>query len=282
MSNSLSRFLIPLVLLIGLFYASTFIVDQTQYAIQIRLGKPIQTYLEPGLYFKVPFISRIFYVDNRLLTYDADPGSIITKDKKEMVVDNYSRWKVIEPLKFYETVRNVTGAQARLDDIIYSQLREELGQHTLIEIVSGNRREIMGKIEENAKKGALSFGISIEDVRIKRADLPDANSLSVYGRMEAERRQEANRYRSEGEEKALEIRSQADRERVELLAQAQKTAEEIKGEADAKALKTYADAYRQDEEFFEFLRSHEAYRNSLTKDSTLILDAERPFFKHFQ
>jgi len=211
---------------IGIVYLSTFIVDRTQYAVEIRLGDPVSVHMEPGLKFKMPFLTKVFYVDNRLLSYDADPGSVFTEDKKEMIVDAYSKWKVSDPLKFYETVRSLMGAQSRLDDIIYSQTREVLGKHTLVEIVSGNRIDIRDTITSNSKKAAESFGIEIVDVRIKRADLPEANSLAVYGRMEAERRRQAKLYRSEGEERSLEIRSAADRDRIKILAEANKIAEE--------------------------------------------------------
>ena len=266
----------------GVFYLGTYIVDKTQYAIEIRLGDAVATVTDPGLEFKVPFITRIFYVENRIQDFDADPGSVFTKDKKEMIVDTYSKWRVEDPLKFYQTVRTVSGALARLDDIIYSQTREILGKHTLVEIVSGNRKEIRETISINSRKNAEKFGIEVIDVRIKRADLPQSNSLAVYGRMEAERKREAKRYRSEGNERALEIRSAADRDRINILSEAKRIAEEVRGEADAKATKTYADAYSKDPDFFAFLRSHDVYRETLQEDTTMLLSAERPFFKHIK
>ena len=266
----------------GVFYLGTYIVDKTQYAIEIRLGDAVDTVTDPGLEFKVPFITRIFYVENRIQDFDADPGSVFTKDKKEMIVDTYSKWRVEDPLKFYQTVRTVSGALARLDDIIYSQTREILGKHTLVEIVSGNRKEIRETISINSRKNAEKFGIEVIDVRIKRADLPQSNSLAVYGRMEAERKREAKRYRSEGNERALEIRSAADRDRIKILSEAKRVAEEIRGKADAKATKTYADAYSKDPDFFAFLRSHDVYRETLQEDTTMLLSAERPFFKHIK
>ena len=266
----------------GVFYLGTYIVDKTQYAIEIRLGDAVDTVTDPGLEFKVPFITRIFYVENRIQDFDADPGSVFTKDKKEMIVDTYSKWRVEDPLKFYQTVRTVSGALARLDDIIYSQTREILGKHTLVEIVSGNRKEIRETISVNSRKNAEKFGIEVIDVRIKRADLPQSNSLAVYGRMEAERKREAKRYRSEGNERALEIRSAADRDRIKILSEAKRIAEKVRGEADAKATKTYADAYSKDPDFFAFLRSHDVYRETLQEDTTMLLSAERPFFKHIK
>ena len=278
-SFSTNLLIIAGAIIVGIVYLSTFIVDRTQYAVEIRLGDPVSVHMEPGLKFKMPFLTKVFYVDNRLLSYDADPGSVFTEDKKEMIVDAYSKWRVQDPLKFYETVRSLMGAQSRLDDIIYSQTREVLGKHTLVEIVSGNRIDIRDTITSNSKKAAESFGIEIVDVRIKRADLPEANSVAVDGRMGAERRRQAKLYRSEGEERALEIRSAADRDRIKILAEANKIAEELKGTADASATEIYASAYELDPDFFEFQRSHDAYRHSLREDTTLLLSSDQPFFR---
>ncbi len=269
-------------LAIGTIYLSTYIVDKTQYAIEILLGDPVDIVMEPGLNFKLPFVTRIVFMENRLQDYDADPGAVFTKDKKEMKVDTYSKWRVSDPLKFYETVRTTNGAHARLDDIIYSQTREILGAHTLMEIVSGNRKEIRESITLRSRKNAEKFGIEILDVRIKRADLPEQNSQSVFGRMNAERRRQAKLYRSEGEEESLKIRSDADRERVEIIAEAKKINEETRGGADAKATKIYADAYQKDMDFFKFLRSHDVYRNSLQEGTTLLMDANSKFFKYLK
>jgi membrane protease subunit HflC len=221
-------------------------------------------------------------MENRLQDYDADPGAVFTKDKKEMKVDTYSKWRVSDPLKFYETVRTTAGAHARLDDIIYSQTREVLGQHTLVEIVSGNRKEIRESITLRSRENAKNFGIEILDVRIKRADLPEQNSQAVFGRMNAERRRQAKLYRSQGEEASLRIRSDADRERVEIIAEAKKINEETRGRAEAKATKIYADAYQQDSDFFKFLRSHDVYRDSLQEGTTLLMDADSDFFKYLK
>ena len=271
-----------LLLVVAAIYFSTYIVDRTQYAIEILLGDPVDIIMQPGLNFKVPFVSRIIFMENRLQDYDADPGAVFTKDKKEMKVDTFSKWRVSNPLKFYETVRTTTGAHARLDDIIYSQTREVLGQHTLMEIVSGNRKEIRESITERSKKNAENFGIEILDVRIKRADLPEENSQSVFGRMNEERRRQAKLYRSQGEEESLKIRSNADRERVEILAEAKKVSEETQGLADAKATKIYADSYQKDSDFFRFLRSNDVYRNSLKEGTTLLMDADSKFFKYLK
>ena len=283
MKFNLSSLLIGVIIVLaGVFYLGTYIVDKTQYAIEIRLGDVVDTVIEPGLQFKIPFISRIVYLENRIQDFDADPGPVFTKDKKEMKVDTYSKWRVKDPLQFYRTVRTVEGALARLDDIIYSQTREVLGRHTLNEIVSGNRREIRKMITVRSRENAEKFGIIVTDVRIKRADLPESNSLAVYGRMEAERKREAKRYRSEGNEKALEIRSEADRDRIKIISEAKKISEKTRGEADAKATLTYAEAYSRDPEFFTFLRSHDVYRETLQEDTTMLLSTERQFFKHLK
>ena len=273
---------IGILIIAGAIYLSAYIVDKTEYAIEVLLGDPVDIVMEPGLNFKLPFVSRIIYMENRLQDYDADPGAVFTKDKKEMKVDTYSKWRVSKPLMFYETVRTTAGAHARLDDIIYSQTREVLGQHTLMEIVSGNRKEIREDITLRSRQNAENFGIEILDVRIKRADLPEANSQSVFGRMNAERKRQAKLYRSEGEEESLKIRSDADRERVEILAESKKINEETRGEADAVATKIYADAYQKDSDFFKFLRSHDVYRNSLLEGTTLLMDAESKFFKYLK
>jgi len=283
MSGKLSKFGgIIILLAVGTIYFSTYIVDKTQYAIEILLGDPVDIVMEPGLNFKLPFVTRIIFMENRLQDYDADPGAVFTKDKKEMKVDTYSKWRVSDPLKFYETVRTTNGAHARLDDIIYSQTREVLGAHTLVEIVSGNRKEIREAITLRSRKNAEKFGIEILDVRIKRADLPEQNSQAVFGRMNAERRRQAKLYRSEGEEESLKIRSDADRERIEIIAEAKKINEETRGGADAKATKIYADAYQKDTDFFKFLRSHDVYRDSLQEGTTLLMDANSKFFKYLK
>ena len=273
---------IVILIIAGAIYLSAYVVDKTEYAIEILLGDPVDIVMEPGLNFKLPFVSRVIYMENRLQDYDADPGAVFTKDKKEMKVDTYSKWRVSNPLKFYETVRTTGGAHARLDDIIYSQTREVLGQHTLLEIVSGNRRQIREDITLRSRQNAENLGIEILDVRIKRADLPEANSQSVFGRMNAERKRQAKLYRSEGEEESLKIRSDADRERVEILAESKKINEETRGEADAVATKIYADSYQKDSDFFKFLRSHDVYRDSLKEGTTLLMDAESKFFKYLK
>jgi membrane protease subunit HflC len=261
---------------------SLFTVDQTQQSIVIELGKPIEGVRGPGLHFKRPFIQQVEYFENRILLYDASPTEILTKDKKNLVVDNYTKWRIIDPLKFFKTVRNEAGAQSRLDDIVYAQLRVELGQHDLSDIVSTTRNEIMAIVTEKSREHAKEYGIDVIDVRIKRADLPAQNEKHVFGRMKAERERQAKQYRSEGTEESQKITAKADMERSIIIATAQKEAEQIKGAGDAKAIKIYADAYGKDMEFFEFVRSLEAYKKTLKTDSTLVLRPDSKFLKHIK
>jgi membrane protease subunit HflC len=259
-----------------------FIVDQTQQAIVIMMGKPMKGTYGPGLHFKLPLVQQVVYFEKRILLYDAAPTEILTKDKKNLVVDNYTKWKIVNPLKFYTTVKNVRGAQARLDDIVYAHLRVELGQHNLSDIVSKSRSEIMATVTDKSVKRAQDYGIAVIDVRIKRADLPEQNEKHVFDRMRAERERQAKQYRSEGEEESKKITAKADMERTIILAKAYKEAEQTKGEGDAKSIKIYADAYQKDFKFFEFVKSLEAYRKSLKSDTTLVLTPDSEFLKYLK
>ena len=257
-------------------------VDQTESALVVQLGKPVKAITAPGLHFKKPFIQQVIKFDNRLLLYDAAPSVIITKDKKNLVVDNYAKWKIVDPLRYYQTVKNETGAQSRLDDIIFSNLRQELGKHDLVDIISKTRASLMGTVTEKTNAAAKVFGIEVVDVKIKRADLPPENERAVFERMRAEREREAKRYRSEGEERALGIRAKADREKTILLSEAARKAEVLKGEGDAVATKLYAQAYTKDPEFFYFLKTMEAYKKTLGDRDTLVLTPESEFFRYFK
>jgi len=267
--------------LIVIFVGSlaVFTVDQTQQAIVIQLGKPLSGTYGPGLHFKVPFIQQVVQFERRILLYDATPTEILTKDKKNLVVDNYTKWVIEDPLRFYTTVRNENGAQSRLDDIVYAQLRVELGQHDLSDIVSTTRDIIMTKVTKKSAERAKDYGIHVVDVRIKRADLPEQNEKHVFGRMKAERERQAKQYRSEGEEESKKITAKADMERTIILAKAYKESEQMKGEGDARAVKIYADAYQKDLQFYEFIRSLEAYKKALRNDAKLILNADSEFLK---
>ncbi len=279
MNKSIAVFGIVVVLALLALPQFLFTVDQTESALVLELGKYKRTILEPGLKMKIPFLQQVIFFDNRVLEYDSAAKGIITKDKKNLVVDNYAKWKIKNPLKFYQTKRNEIGAQALLDDIIYSSLRQELGKYTLSQVVSENRSHIMEDVTRDTNEKALSFGIEVLDVRIKRADLPPENEKHVFGRMQAERQQEAKKYRSEGEEVAIKIRAEADKERTILLAEAKREAEELKGEGDAMATKIYAAAFQKDREFFEFIRSMDAYKTSLGEKTLLVISPESEFFR---
>jgi len=259
-----------------------FVVDIIQTAIVVQLGKPVRTVTEPGLKFKIPFIQNVIKFDKRLLDYDSQPQDVVTRDKKALVIDNFAKWRIVDPLKFYEAFRTEQVARARLDDIIYSELRVDLGQHDLTEIISQTRSEIMSTVTKRANIKALEYGIEIVDVRIKRADLPEQNEKAVFTRMQAERGREARRYRSEGSEAAQKIRSEAEKDKEILLAEAYKKQQQLMGEGDARAFRIYAEAYGQDPEFFGFIRSMEAYKKVLNKETMLVLTPDSEFFKHLQ
>lgn len=272
---------IVLVIVIVIVLAgSVFTVDETEQAIVTRLGKYVRTVSEPGLGFKVPFVEKVHKFEDRVLEYDAAAAPIITSDKKHLVIDNYARWRIVDPLKLYQTVRDESGAQARLDDIVFSEIREELARHTLTEIVSVNREAIMEKVHKQCDNKAREYGIEVMDVRIKRADLPGEVAHSVYARMKAERQRIAKKYRSEGEEEAVKIRAQTDKEKTILLAESYRIAEKLKGEGDAEAIKIYAEAFEKDPEFYAFVRTLKAYEKSLKRDTTIVLPSDSELFQY--
>jgi membrane protease subunit HflC len=272
---------IVLVIVIVIVLAgSVFTVDETEQAIVTRLGKYVRTVSEPGLGFKTPFIEKVHKFEDRVLEYDAAAAPIITSDKKHLVIDNYARWRIVDPLKLYQTVRDESGAQARLDDIVFSEIREELARHTLTEIVSVNREAIMEKVHKQCDDKAREYGIEVMDVRIKRADLPGEVAHSVYARMKAERQRIAKKYRSEGEEEAVKIRAQTDKEKTILLAESYRIAEKLKGEGDAEAIKIYAEAFEKDPEFYAFVRTLKAYEKSLKRDTTIVLPSDSELFQY--
>jgi len=266
---------------LGLFQ-SVYIVDQTQRAIVLQLGKPVGDDKGPGLHFKIPFVQNVIYFDHRILEYDAPPAEILTKDKKNLVVDNYSRWRISDPLLFYRTVHNIEGGRSRLDDIIYAELRVSLGRFTLTEIVSSDRAEIMTQVTDKANSLLKDYGILVLDVRIKRTDLPPENQKAIFGRMRAERERQAKQYRSEGRELGVKISTGADKERAIMLAEAEKKAEVLKGEGDARATEIYAASLGQDPEFYKFVRSLEAYKNGLIKNTRLIMTPENDFLEYLE
>ena len=275
--------IIVIVLLIVIAIAlagSLFTIDETNQAIITQLGKYVRTVTEPGLHFKLPLLQNVHRFEDRVLEYDADAAPIITSDKKHLVIDNYARWKIVDPLKLYQTVRDESGAQARLDDIVFSEIREEVARHTLTEIISVNRESIMEKVHKQCDQKAREYGIEVLDVRIKRADLPAEVARSVYARMKAERERIAKKYRSEGEEEAVKIRATTNKEKTIMLAESYRLAEGLKGDGDAEAIRIYAQAFEKDPEFYSFVRTLEAYQRSLLKDTTIVVPSNSEFFKY--
>ena len=269
---------LPVLGLVGL--SSIFIVDETQQVVILQLGKPVRTIVEPGFNAKLPFPfqERIVF-DDRLLEYDSPPEEILSKDKKSLIVDNYVRWKIVDPLQFLKTVQAIPTAKSRMDDIVYSELRRELGTHDMVEIITQNREEIMDVVTKASNEATLSYGISVIDVRIRRVDLPSENEESIYARMEAERKRQANKFRSEGSEEAQKIRAATDRDKTIILADAYKEAEKIRGEGDAKAVQVYARSYSSDPKFYEFVRTLDAYKKVVDDKTTLVLPSDSKLFK---
>jgi modulator of FtsH protease HflC len=257
-------------------------VAETEQAVVTQLGRPVRLVTTPGLHWKVPFLQQLTFFENRLLDYDTAPAPVITRDKKNLVVDNYAKWQISDPLKFLQTVQNEAGAQARLDDIIYSKVREQLGLHDLVEVIATQRDTIMRAVTLGSHEAATAYGISVVDVRIRRADLPPENAQAVYGRMRTEREREARRYRSEGQEEALKIRAETDKQKTILLAEAYEQEQSIRGEGDAAAIRIYAAAFQQDPDFFDFVRTLEAYRKSLKGKTTLVLPPQMEFLRYLR
>ena len=276
--KKLLTILLPILAVVG--FSSIFIVDETQQVVILQLGKPVKTVTEPGLNVKLPFpFQEKITFDDRLLEYDSPPEEILSKDKKSLIVDNYVRWKIIDPLQFLKTVQAIPTAKSRMDDIVYSELRRELGTHDMVEIITENREEIMDIVTRQSNAATLAYGISVVDVRIRRVDLPAENEESIYARMEAERKRQANKFRSEGEEEAQKIRAATDRDKTIILADAYKEAEKIRGEGDARAVQIYARSYSADPKFYEFVRTLDTYKQVVDDKTTLVLPSGSKLFK---
>jgi len=270
--------LVGILVLLGL--TTVFIVDQTEQVVILAFGKPVRNITEPGINMKVPFpLQEKIKFDDRLLEYDSPPEEILSKDKKTLIVDNYVRWRIVDPLQFLRTVQAIPTALSRMDDIVYSELRRELGTHDMVEIITENREKLMEIVTFNSNKATLDYGIEVLDVRIRRVDLPAENEESIYARMEAERNRQANKFRSEGEEEAQKIRASTDRDKTIILADAYKEAERIRGEGDAKAVEVYANAYSADPKFYEFVRTLDMYKKVVDDKTTLVLPADSRLFK---
>jgi len=279
----LGKFILPLIFVIGLVvYLSLFTVKEINQAIVLQFGDPKKIITTAGLQFKIPFIQNVVFLDRRILSLDPPPAEVIASDQKRLIVDAYARFKIIDPLKFYISVGDERVARSRLATIINSRIRSVLGKQSLATLLSEERSTQMSIIQEGVNVEAEKFGITIIDVRIKRADLPQANSEAIYKRMQTEREREAKEFRARGAEMAVTITSTADRKVTVILANAQKQSEIMKGEGDGIRNKIFADAFGQDPEFFSFYRAMQAYETALIGgDTTLILSPDSDFFKFF-
>ena len=279
----LGKFLIPILILIAATaYFSIFIVKEINQAIVLQFGDPKRILMKPGLNFKVPFIQNVVFLDKRILNLDAPPAEVIASDQKRLIVDAFARFKIIDPLKFYISVGNERVARSRLSTIINSRIRSVLGTQRLQTLLSEERTKQMSLIQDGVNTEAAKFGIEIVDVRIKRADLPPANSDAIYRRMQTEREREAKEFRAKGAEMAITITSTADKEVTVILADAEKQSQILKGEGDGQRNKIFADAFGQDPQFFAFYRAMQAYETALIGGETsLILSPDSEFFKFF-
>ena len=268
---------IILIAIIGL--STVFTVDETRQVVILQFGEPVKIIKTPGLYFKLPAPLQVAQrFDDRLLEYDVPPEEILSKDKKSLIVDNYVRWRIVDPLLFLQTVQTEPIAKTRIDDIVYSELRRELGTHNMSEIITERREIIMEKVTRQSAIATKPYGIEVVDVRLKRVDLPQNNEQSIYRRMQAERIRQANKFRSEGEEESQKIKASTDKDKTIILATAYKEAEEVKGEGEAKAVDIYARAFSKDPDFYEFYRTLETYKIILDKKTTLVLPTNSKLF----
>jgi membrane protease subunit HflC len=281
--NKLLAVLGVVVIAIGILASSAlFIVQQTQQAIVLRFGKPQNTVQDPGLNFKFPFIEEVIFYDKRVLDLDPPTERVILADQKRLDVDSYARFRIIDPLLFYQTTRLVSGVPGKLSPIINSSLRRVLGNNTLLDILSTGRATIMVDIQKAVNDAVKRFGMEIVEVRVRRADYPDETRSNIENRMKSERDREAKEFRAEGFELAEGIRADADKQKVVILAEAQKEAETLRGKGDGLAIQIYADAFGQDPDFFAFYRSMQAYRKALSSsDTTMVLSPTSDFFKYF-
>lgn len=260
---------------------SLFVVSQTQQALVIQLGEPRRVVQDPGLNVKIPFIQDAVYLERRALDVDPPKQQVILSDQKRLDVDSYARYRIVDLLLFFQAVRTEREARARLSSIINSSLRRVLGNQTLFNVLSDKRVGIMADIRQEVNGPAERLGIEIIEVRIRRADYPDATRENIYNRMKSEREREAREFRAQGFEQAQKIRADADKQRTIIVAEAQKQAETLRGQGDGEAIKVYADAFGKDVPFFSFYRSMQAYRNAITETDTMVLSPQSDFFRYF-
>jgi modulator of FtsH protease HflC len=272
---------VVVIVAIVLLFTVPFIVDQTEQALVLSFGQPVRLVAQPGLSFKEPWQSTIYY-DKRLLDYEPAAEEVIAADQKRLVVDAYCRFKIVNPLLFYQTMGSELVARTRLNSIISDSLRRVIGGVELQAVVSAKRAAIMQQIRDQVNAQAKGFGIDVVDVRIRRADLPEENSKAIYERMTAERQREAAQFRAQGAQQAQEIRAEADKQRIEIIATAQKQGQILRGDGDADSIRIYAQAFEQDPGFYAFYRSLEAYRDALGgSNTTFVLSPQSEFFKYF-
>lgn len=265
-----------------LLLSATYIVYQSEQAIVLQFGEPIRVVREPGLKFKIPFVQNVVFYDARLLNLDPPAQEVVLNDKKRLDVDSFTRYKIIDPLKFYQTVRTENQARSKLAEIVNSSLRKVLGRITLTELLSEKRTQIMSDISKTVKKDAEAIGVSVADVRIRRADLPREVMQAINDRMKTERQRDAKEFRAKGQQAAQNIRAKADKEATIIIAEAEKNAQITRGEGDKEAVKLWNKTVGQDVEFYDFYRSLDAYRKSLSnKDTSLVLSPDSDFFKYF-
>ena len=279
MGQKVGPVLIIIVLLLGALYSSFYTVDQTERAVLVQLGRPAEETIGPGLHIKIPIIQKIIPIENRLLDYDAPRAEILSADKNNLTIEGYAKWRVVDPLKFYTTMRDIEGALLRLGDVIDSEIRLELGRRMMSHILSKPRTDMMDAVKKRSNEWARNCGISVVDVRIKRIDLPPQNQQAVYARMKAERDRQARQYLAEGQEEATKIKATADSERTVMLAEAYRKADSIRGQGDAEAARIYAEAFAQDPEFFDLTRTLEASRKALQDQTILVISPEYEFLR---
>ncbi len=272
--------LIVIVLIVG--GSSFFYVDQRVQALVLQFGEPVRLIKEPGLQFKIPIMQNVEYFDKRIILFDNPREEIISSDKKRLIVDAFARYKIVDPLRYYQSVRYETALRNRLGSILNDSLRQVLGRVPLNNVISDNRANLMDEVAQIVALEAKEFGLQVEDVRIKRADLPTANSEAIFRRMQTERQQEAAQFRAEGEEEARKIRAESERERTVLLANAERDGEILRGQGDAKKNKILGEAFGKDPDFFSFYRSMQAYILALdSEDTTMVLSPDSEFFNFF-
>ena len=263
-------------------FTSLFVVPQVQQAIVLQFGAPVTAVKDPGLKVKLPWQNVVYY-DKRVLDLDPPKQQVILSDQKRLDVDSYARFKIVDPLLFFQTVKDEIGARSRLSPIINSSLRRVLGNETLLSILSDQRINIMASIRQQANDDARPLGMELVEVRIRRADYPEETSLNIYNRMKSERERESKEFRAQGQEQAQKIRADAEKQRVVIVAEAKKQSEILRGQGDAEAIRIYAEAFGQDPEFFSFYRSMQAYRKAMTSgDTTMVLSPDSDFFGYFK